>query len=256
MATSNPGKLHAYDPKIDKTFHKLIRSHRSSEVANSSHKSSAFASDYGILKSNSGDFDFDIANSNSNLDVVYQLWCIRYPEFKQAQSYELKFGVIHLLPKFHGLVGEDPRKHLKEFHVVCSILRPYGILEDYIKMKAFPFSLDGAANGWLYLQPALSNPGNLHTYDPEIDRTFHSSGAGFDSNFGVSISQFSLNNMENNDKTLKELAIPDVKTLHKHLNKFHVVCSTMRPYGIHEDYIKMKAFPFSLDGAAKDWLYL
>ncbi|RDX71208.1 hypothetical protein CR513_49471, partial [Mucuna pruriens] len=30
----------------------------------------------------------------------------------------------------------------------------------------------------------------------------------------------------------------------------------MRPQGIPEDYIKMKAFPFSLDGAAKDWLYL
>ncbi|RDX87493.1 hypothetical protein CR513_31035, partial [Mucuna pruriens] len=28
----------------------------------------------------------------------------------------------------------------------------------------------------------------------------------------------------------------------------------MRPQGIPEDYIKMKAFPFSLDGAAKDWL--
>ncbi|RDY12762.1 hypothetical protein CR513_02393, partial [Mucuna pruriens] len=42
--------------------------------------------------------------------------------------------------------------------------------------------------------------------------------------------------MENHDRTLKELATPDV--------------------GIPEDYIKMKAFPFSLDGAAKDWLYL
>ncbi|RDX71164.1 hypothetical protein CR513_49525, partial [Mucuna pruriens] len=30
----------------------------------------------------------------------------------------------------------------------------------------------------------------------------------------------------------------------------------MRSQGIPEDYIKMKAFPFSLDGVAKDWLYL
>ncbi|RDX84926.1 hypothetical protein CR513_33960, partial [Mucuna pruriens] len=66
-----------------------------------------------------------------------------------AQIYELKSGLIHLLPKFHGLPGEDPHKHLKEFHV--------GISEDYIKMKAFPFSLDGAAKDWLYLQPALLN---------------------------------------------------------------------------------------------------
>ncbi|RDX74943.1 hypothetical protein CR513_45236, partial [Mucuna pruriens] len=36
-------------------------------------------------------------------------------------------------------------------------MRPQGIPEDYIKMKAFPFSLDGAAKDWLYLQPALFN---------------------------------------------------------------------------------------------------
>ncbi|RDX93811.1 hypothetical protein CR513_23879, partial [Mucuna pruriens] len=78
-------------------------------------------------------------------DVVYQPWCIQYPQLEPAQTYELKSGLIHLLPKFHCLVREDPHKHLKEFHVVCSTMRPSGILEDYIKMKAFPFSLDGAA---------------------------------------------------------------------------------------------------------------
>ncbi|RDY04015.1 hypothetical protein CR513_12327, partial [Mucuna pruriens] len=66
------------------------------------------------------------------LDVVHQPWCIEYPH-------------------------EDPHKHLKEFHVVCSTMRPQGIPEDYIKMKAFLFSLDGAAKDWLYLQPALFN---------------------------------------------------------------------------------------------------
>ncbi|RDX91687.1 hypothetical protein CR513_26290, partial [Mucuna pruriens] len=50
-------------------------------------------------------------------DVVYQPWCIQYPQLESAQTYELKSGLIHLLPKFHGLAGEDPHKHLKEFHV-------------------------------------------------------------------------------------------------------------------------------------------
>ncbi|RDY07846.1 hypothetical protein CR513_07985, partial [Mucuna pruriens] len=90
-------------------------------------------------------------------DVVYQPWCIQYPQLEPAQTYELKSGLIHLLPKFHGLVGEDPHKHLKEFHVVCSAMRPQGIPEDYIKMKEFPFSLDGATKDWLYLQPVLIN---------------------------------------------------------------------------------------------------
>ncbi|RDX94639.1 hypothetical protein CR513_22959, partial [Mucuna pruriens] len=43
--------------------------------------------------------------------------------------------------------------------------------------------------------------------------------------------------------------------LHKHLKGFRVVYSTMRSHGIPEDYIKMKTFPFSLDGAAKDKSY-
>ncbi|RDX98839.1 hypothetical protein CR513_18189, partial [Mucuna pruriens] len=89
--------------------------------------------------------------------VVYQPWCIQYPQLELTQTYELKSSLIHVLPKFHGLAGENPHKHLKEFHVVCSIRRPQGILKDYIKMKAFPFSLDGAAKDWLYLQPVLFN---------------------------------------------------------------------------------------------------
>ncbi|RDX80566.1 hypothetical protein CR513_38875, partial [Mucuna pruriens] len=90
-------------------------------------------------------------------DVVYQPWCIQCPPLEPAQSYELKSSLIHLLPKFHGLVGEDPHKHLKEFHVVCSTMRPQGIPEDHVKMKAFPFSLNGAAKDWLYLQSVLFN---------------------------------------------------------------------------------------------------
>ncbi|RDX99735.1 hypothetical protein CR513_17179, partial [Mucuna pruriens] len=37
------------------------------------------------------------------------------------------------------------------------MMRSYGIPEDYIKMKAFPFSLDGVAKDWLYLQPDFFN---------------------------------------------------------------------------------------------------
>ncbi|RDY14431.1 Retrovirus-related Pol polyprotein, partial [Mucuna pruriens] len=50
---------------------------------------------------------------------------VTYLQLEPAQSYELKLGLKHLLPKFHGLVGVDPHKHLKEFHVVCSTMRPW-----------------------------------------------------------------------------------------------------------------------------------
>ncbi|XP_027364478.1 uncharacterized protein LOC113871585, partial [Abrus precatorius] len=70
-------------------------------------------------------------------------------------------GLIHLLPRFHGLAGEDPHKHLKEFHIVCSTMRPQGVPEEHVKLKAFPFSLMDAAKDWLYYLP----PGSIASWD-------------------------------------------------------------------------------------------
>ncbi|RDY04382.1 hypothetical protein CR513_11900, partial [Mucuna pruriens] len=80
-------------------------------------------------------------------DIVYQPWCIQCPPLEPAQS-------------------EDPHKHLKEFHVVCSTMRPQGIPDDNVKMKAFSFSLDGAAKDWLYLQPVLFNTWGYEAHVP------------------------------------------------------------------------------------------
>ncbi|KAI4305150.1 hypothetical protein L6164_028535 [Bauhinia variegata] len=85
-------------------------------------------------------------------DVTYQPLCIQYPALNA--DFELKSGLIHLLPRFHGLT--DPHRHLQEFHVVCSTMKPRDIHEDYIKLRAFPFSLDGVAKDWLYYLPAGS----------------------------------------------------------------------------------------------------
>ncbi|KAF1889009.1 hypothetical protein Lal_00042978 [Lupinus albus] len=41
------------------------------------------------------------------------------------------------------LPGEDPHKHLKEFHIVCSTMKPHDVQEDHICLKAFPHSLEG-----------------------------------------------------------------------------------------------------------------
>ena len=53
----------------------------------------------------------------------------------------LKSGLIHLLPTFRGVAGENPHKHLKEFHMVCSTMKPQGVMDKQIKLRAFPFSL-------------------------------------------------------------------------------------------------------------------
>ncbi|XP_061352702.1 uncharacterized protein LOC133297550 [Gastrolobium bilobum] len=80
--------------------------------------------------------------------------CIRYTN--PVVPFELKSGLIHLLPKFHGLAGEDPHKYLKEFHIVCSTMKPTGVDEEQIKLRAFPFSLDSGAKDWLYYLPPSS----------------------------------------------------------------------------------------------------
>ena len=74
-------------------------------------------------------------------------------------NFQLKSGLIHLLPKFPGFAGElkSGLKHLKEFHIVCSSMRPQGVTEEQIKLRAFPFFLDGLAEDWLYYLP----PGSI-----------------------------------------------------------------------------------------------
>ncbi|KAL4344715.1 hypothetical protein AHAS_Ahas11G0206100 [Arachis hypogaea] len=61
--------------------------------------------------------------------------------------------MINLIPKYHGLSGEDPLKHLKDFQVVCSTIRRHDSDEIAIMVFAFPFSLEGKAKEWFYAQP-------------------------------------------------------------------------------------------------------
>jgi hypothetical protein len=56
-------------------------------------------------------------------------------------SFELKPGLIQLLPKFYGLPGEDPNKHLMAFHLACSSQKNQAMMEDDMKLCAFPFTL-------------------------------------------------------------------------------------------------------------------
>lgn len=60
--------------------------------------------------------------------------------------------MIHLLSTFRGFKGEDPNKHLKEFHVVCSSMKL--IVVEQMKMRAFPFSLADSVKEWLYYLPS------------------------------------------------------------------------------------------------------
>ena len=62
--------------------------------------------------------------------------------------------MIHLLPTFHGFAGKDPNKLLKEFHVVCSSIKPTSISEEQVKLRAFSVSLVDSTKEWLYYLPS------------------------------------------------------------------------------------------------------
>lgn len=62
------------------------------------------------------------------LNIDWQPLCITYP--KTTSNFELKSGLIHLLPIFYALAGEDLHKHLKEFHIVCDGMRLHGVTKE------------------------------------------------------------------------------------------------------------------------------
>ncbi|XP_073159453.1 uncharacterized protein [Henckelia pumila] len=106
------------------------------------------------------------ANANLSLrqlgtpDLNQQPLCITFPTLEANDTFEFKSGLIHLLPSFHGLVGEDPHKHLMDFHVLCASMKPHGVMEEQIQLRAFPFSLKDATKDWLYYLP----PGSITTW--------------------------------------------------------------------------------------------
>ncbi|RDY07628.1 hypothetical protein CR513_08223, partial [Mucuna pruriens] len=113
--SKSSSSLHSLDPEIDKTLNR-IRKTKNIHVGNNS---SSFNS---ISKFDMCEYKRDITdnplyelepmeNNNRILkelvtpNMLYQPWCIQYPQLEPAQSYELKSRLIRLLPKFHGLTG-------------------------------------------------------------------------------------------------------------------------------------------------------
>ncbi|XP_073120391.1 uncharacterized protein [Henckelia pumila] len=108
----------SYDPKIDRTFHRRQREARQ--------------------KLEEDELQTEIpkeemaANANLSLrqlgtpDLNQQPLCITFPTLEANVIFELKSGLIHLLPAFHGLA------------------------EEQIQLRAFPFSLKNSAKDWLY----------------------------------------------------------------------------------------------------------
>lgn len=74
--------------------------------------------------------------------------CMAFPQ--NTGTFEIKRGVIQLLPKFHGLDSKSPYLHLREFDEVCATLHYNNVTEDVVRLELFPFSLKEKAKAWLH----------------------------------------------------------------------------------------------------------
>ncbi|CAL9019012.1 unnamed protein product, partial [Prunus brigantina] len=98
--------------------------------------------------------------------VTDQPSCIVYPQLT-VDRFELKSGMIHLLPTYYGNTTEDPYMHIKQFFEICATIKIQGLDDEQIKMRLFPFSLKDKAKSWLYSLPNAS----IHTWE-ELSNKF------------------------------------------------------------------------------------
>ncbi|RDX99938.1 hypothetical protein CR513_16932, partial [Mucuna pruriens] len=119
MTRSSSNPLHELDLKIKITVRRL-RKVRSTLVSSGSSFSSNFYNS-NCVTNDSNSFKYSSANNSAepkqmenNDQTLKELAMLDvYPQLEPALTYELKSNLLHLLPKFHGLAGEDPHKHLK-----------------------------------------------------------------------------------------------------------------------------------------------
>ncbi|CAL8168465.1 unnamed protein product [Prunus armeniaca] len=71
--------------------------------------------------------------------VTDQPSCIVYPQLT-VDRFELKSGMIHLLPTYYGNTIEDPYMHIKQFFEICATIKIHGLDDEQIKMRLFPFT--------------------------------------------------------------------------------------------------------------------
>ncbi|CAN6542031.1 unnamed protein product [Malus baccata var. baccata] len=152
--------LASYDPEIERTFRKLQRKIKQKCASVSLPPSSPpHLSSEEEEEPQEGMADNRTLRELAMPNTDQQPLCITYPN--AAGGFELKSGMIHYLPKFHGFSTEDANKHLMEFHVVCSGMRPANVEEEQVKLRAFPFTLEAKAKEWLYNLP----PGSMNTWN-------------------------------------------------------------------------------------------
>ena len=120
-----------FDPKIEKIpcrVRKETRKHKEEQSIAASprfHLELELADSFSAILSDSNQEYVIMVNARTLRELAtpnlhQQPLCITFPALADNTPFELKSSTIHLLPPFHGLSGEEPHKHLREFDVVCT----------------------------------------------------------------------------------------------------------------------------------------
>ncbi|MED6222673.1 hypothetical protein PIB30_066559 [Stylosanthes scabra] len=119
---SDPGSL-LFDPEIERTLRRTRQARRRAELARLALDNNPF-----YFSECSSDSDTQSSSSVSGTPTMAERLTLkqlggactafdnlpnRFPEL--SANFELKSGLINLLPKFCGRPGEDPIKHIKDF---------------------------------------------------------------------------------------------------------------------------------------------
>ncbi|KAL0313046.1 UNVERIFIED_CONTAM: hypothetical protein Sradi_5703900 [Sesamum radiatum] len=91
----------------------------------------------------------------TSFDLNQQPLCIEYPTLDV--DFELKSGLFTYFLLFVAFKVKS-RTNTSKIHVVYSGMRPQGITEEQIKLRAFPFSLGDKVKDWLYSLPLGTIP--------------------------------------------------------------------------------------------------
>lgn len=227
--TGSPGSLQ-FDPEIEKTAKRLRKQTKirkkelSSEIQLSEIEREQLSDTLSdSFSSSSGNSDKEEIMAERTLrqltapNVDQQPLCIQYGDM--TTPFELKSGLIHLLPTFRGLENENPHKHLKEFHVVCSSMKPNGITEDQIKLRAFPFSLADGAKDWLFFLPS----GTITTWNEMASQFLNK--------------YFPASRAANIRREICSIRQKDTESLHAYWERFKQLCASCPQHGNSEQLL-------------------
>lgn len=70
--------------------------------------------------------------------------------------------------QFWGLANDDLNEHLVSFLEICDTFRYNGMLDDAVRLRLFPFTLQDKAKSWLHSLP----PWSITTWDDLAHKFF------------------------------------------------------------------------------------